>query len=57
LIKGFRLLCGLRLAGLLCRCWRGLFTGQMTAEMLSALSNLLAKAGNELAVLGELINE
>ena len=57
LIEGFGLLCGLRLAGLLSWCWRWLYTGQMTVEILGALGDLLAKAGNKLAVLIELINK
>ena len=57
LIEGFRLLWGLRLAGLLCWCGRWLCTSQMTVETLGALSDLLAKVSNELAVLIELISE
>ena len=56
-IEGFRLLWGLRLAGLLCWCGRWLCTSQMTVETLGALSDLLAKVSNELAVLIELISE
>ena len=57
LIECFRLLYRLRLTRLLCWCWRWLYTGQMTVEILGALGDLLAKAGNKLAVLIELINK